>query len=253
MPVSSVQFGQTPWQYANGLRISNNVATPNTKVDIATGSILDSTGVYQLSLSSAVTINAASVGLNGIDASALAASTLYAIYLVADPVTQQATGAVVSLASNSAPTLPFGYSAYALLGYIATDASSHFLLGYWTAGNSPRRTFVYDAPQATAITAGNATSYTAVALTAFAPAVQNTPVSIAFAFTPGAASRTFNMTPGNGTGNAVTITGQVTSVVVSDNVSVFARVTSAVPEVDYKVSNSGDAVAINVAGYDFFI
>ncbi len=253
MPVSSVQYGQVPWQYANGLKISNNATTPNTKLDIAVGSILDSTGNFQIITDSVLVINAATNGLNGLDTGTFAASKVYAVYLVADPVTQQDTGAVITLASNSAPLLPFGYSAYALVGYIVSDSSVHFLLGYWTAGNSPRRTFVFDAPQATAVTAGNATSYTAVSLLAWVPPVENTPVSMAYAFTPGAASRVLNLTPGNATGNAVTITGQVTSVVISANAEVFARVTSAVPEVDYKVTNSGDAVALNVAGYDFFI
>jgi hypothetical protein len=242
-----------PWQYANGLRISNNSTTPNTKLDIASGSILDSTGVYQLINDASITINAATNGLNGLDTGTFAASKVYAVYLVADPVTQQDIGAVISLASSAVPLLPFGYSAYAKVGYIVSDASVHFLLGYWTAGNDSRRSFVFDAPQATAVTAGNATSYTAVSLLAWVPPVEDTPVSIAYAFTPGAASRVLNITPGNATGNALTVTGQVTSVVVSANASIFARVTTAVPEVDYKVTNSGDAVAINVAGYDFFL
>lgn len=252
MPVSSVQFGQVPWQYANGLQISNDGITPDEIIDISVGSILDSTGVYQISTDEVLSPDITDLGLNGLDTGTVAASKVYAVYLVADPVTQQATGAVFSL-SLTGPLMPFGYSAYALIGFVVTDSSSDILVGSWTGGNDTRRTFVYDAPIATAVTAGNATSYTAVSLAAFVPAVENTPVSIAFAFTPGAASRTFNMTPGNGVGNAVTITGQVTSVVVSDNVSVFAKVTSGVPEIDYKVANSGDAVAINVAGYDFFI
>lgn len=251
MPVTSIQFGQQPWYYANGLKLSNNVATPNTKLDVATGSIMNSTGVYQMISTSALTINAAANGLNGLDTGSLAASTLYYVYLIADPVDQNTMGAMIS--ASATPLMPFGYSAYALIGYVRTDASSHFLLGYWTAGNSGTRTFYYDAPIATAVTAGNATSYTAISLATFVPIVENTPVSVAFAFTPGAASRTLNLTPGNATGNAVTITGQVTSVVVSDNVTVLARVTSSVPEIDYKVANSGDAVAVNVAGYTFFI
>lgn len=253
MPVSSVQYGQQPWGYMNGLGIANDATTPDEIVTISVGSTLDSTGVYQLEVDSALSVNVTTSGLNGLDQGSVAANTLYAIYLIADPVTQQEIGAMFSLASNSAPLMPFGYSAYKKIGYVATDSSSDFLLGYWTAGNSGYRKFVYDAPQATAVTAGNATSYTAVALTAFVPAVENTPVSIAYAFTPGAASRTLNLTPGNATGNAVTITGQVTSVVISGNAEVFARVTSSVPEIDYKVANSGDAVALNVAGYDFIV
>lgn len=252
MPVSSVQYGQVPWNYANGLMISNNATTPNTKLDIASGSILDSSGVYQLESDASITINAAANGLNGLDTGSLAASTLYKVFMVADPVTQQPIGAMIS--ASSSPLLPYGYSVYKLIGYIATDASSHFLLGYWTAGNSAYRKFVYDAPQATAITAGADTSYTGVVLTAFVPAVANTPVSIAFDMTPSAASRIFYMQPYGATGDAVKITSQVTAVHVTGNAEVFARLNSGVPTINYKWSaGGGDAVAINVAGYDFFI
>lgn len=253
MPVSSVQYGQQPWGYMNGLLIANDATNPDEVVTVSTGSCLNSTNVYQLEVDSALSIDVTVSGLNGLDQGSVAANSLYAIYVVADPVTQLEIGGMFSLASNAVPLLPFGYSAYKLIGYVATDSSSDFLPGYWTAGNSGYRKFVYDAPQATAVTAGNATSYTAVALTALVPAVQNTPVSMAYSFTPGAAGRALNLTPGNATGNAVTITGQVTSVIVSGNATVFARVTSSVPEVDYKVSNSGDAVALNVAGYDFIV
>jgi hypothetical protein len=252
MPVSSVQYGQEPWYYANGLKITNDATTPDEIIDIATGSILDSTGVYQLSVDSVLSPSIVSSGLNGLDTGTVAASKVYAVYVVADPVTQQETGAIFSL-SLTGPLMPFGYSAYALIGFVVTDATADILLGSWTAGNDARRSFFFDAPIATAITAGNATTYTAVSLAAFVPAVEDTPVSVAYSFTPGAASRALNLTPGNGVGNAVTITGQVTSVVVSGNAQVLAKVTSAVPEIDYKVANSGDAVALSVAGFDFFI
>jgi hypothetical protein len=252
MPVSSVQYGQKPWYYANGLKITNDATTPNSVIDIATGSILDSTGVYQLSVDSVLSPSTASSGLNGLDTGTVAASKVYAVYVVADPITQQATGAMYSL-SLTGPLMPFGYSAYALIGFVVTDSSANILVGTWTAGNNSRRSFFFDAPIATAVTAGNATTYTAVNLTAFVPALQDTPVSITYSFTPGAASRTLNLTPGNGVGNAVTITGQVTSVVVSGNAQLVSKVTAAVPEIDYKVTNSGDAVALRVAGFDFFI
>jgi hypothetical protein len=252
MPVSSVQYGQQPWQYANGFKITNDGTTPDEIINIAAGSILDSTGVYQIIVDDTISIDITDSGLNGLDTGTVAASKVYAVYLVADPVTQQATGAIFSL-SLTGPLLPFGYSAYALIGFVVTDSTSDILLGSWTAGNSTRRSFYFDAPIATAVTAGNATSYTAVSLAAFVPAVQDTPVSIAYAFTPGAAGRALNLTPGNGVGNAVTITGQVTSVVISGNAGVLSKVTSGVPEIDYKVANSGDAVALNVAGFDFFI
>ncbi len=253
MPVSSVQFGQIDWHYANGLAISNNATTPDTKLDIAVGSVLDSTGVYEIALSTAVTVNTGTVGLNGIDTGVLAASKVYGVYVVADPVTQQTTGAIVSL-SMTGPLMPFGYSAFKLIGYIITDSSVHFLKGYWTAGNDSTRLFMYDAPQATPITAGAATTATAVVLTNLVPVVNNLPVWVYTDVTPAAASRVLSLTPGNATGIAVKITSQVTSVHVTSNSLVLSQLVTGVPTINYLFSaGGGDAVAISVAGYEFFI
>ena len=233
-----------------GLGISNNATTPNTQLDIAAGSCLDSTGTFQMTLPASVTINAANTGLNGLDTGSLVLSTVYAVYLVSDPVTQQATGAMIST-SLTGPLMPFGYSAYSLIGYIVTDASVHFLKGYWKAGDTAHRFFLYDAPQATAVTAGAATSYTGVALTKWVPALANGVVLINTAFTPGAASRVLDMQGGNSTGDQVIVTGQVTSVVVTTQSTMMSQLVSSVPTINYKVSNAGDAVAINVAGFYF--
>lgn len=238
--------------YANGLGISNNATTPNTKLNIATGNTLDSTGTFQISLDSAAVIDATTNGLNGLDTGSLAASKVYAVFLVADPVNLQAAGCMISL-SYTAPLLPSGYSAFALIGYVVTDASIHFLPGYWTAGNGSSRLFMYDAPQATAITAGTATSYTAIDLSTLVPTVDNLPVWVASALTPDAASRTLKLQPTGATGDAITITGQVAAVVVSSNNLVLAKLSSSLPKISYKVSNASAAAAINVAGFQFFI
>jgi hypothetical protein len=157
------------------------------------------------------------------------------------------------ISASSTPLLPYGYGAYALIGYVATGAGSTFLKGYWTDDKSTWRTFMYDAPQATAITAGNATSYTAIDLSAFVPAVASTPVFIDSALTPAAASQTLKLQPAGGTGDAVTITGQVAAVVVSSQSLVLAQLASGDPKVSYKVSNGAAAAAINVGGYQFAI
>lgn len=238
--------------YVSGLKISNNGTTPNTKLNVAVGSIMDSTGTFQLSLTTAVVIDSANTGLNGIDTGALAANKVYAVHLVADPVTNQTSGCMISL-SSTAPVLPFGYSAFALIGYITTNVSVNFLPGYWTDGNSTTRLFMYDAPQATAVTAGAATSYTAIDLVTLVPNVDNTPVWIASKLTPNAASSTLKLQPTGATGDAVTITGQVAAVIVSSNSLVLAKISSSLPKVSYVVSGGADAAAINVAGYEFFI
>lgn len=252
MPVTSVQFGQATWGYVNGLVISNNSTTPNTKLNIASGTTTDSTLIYQMVSTSSITIDATTTGLNGLDTGTLAASTVYSVYLVADPVDLNTIGAMIS--TSATPLLPFGYSIYKLLGYAVTDASSHFLLGYWSGyRESATRSFTYDAPQATSVTAGNSTTYALVNLVTLVPNVANTPVSVAFAFTPGAASRTLSLQGALSTGDAVTITGQVTSVVVSNNTQVLAQLSTAAPKISYKVSNAGDAVALKVAGYSWSV
>lgn len=244
-------YNQALFPYAYGLGLSNNATTPNTKLDVAVGSILDSSKTFQLNLDVAVTIDATTTGLNGLDTGSLAASTLYNVFLVADPQSYNVTGAIIS--ASSIPVLPYGYGAYALIGYVATGAGSTFLKGYWTDDKSTWRTFMYDAPQATTITAGNATSYTAIDLSAFVPAVASTPVFIDSALTPAAASQTLKLQPAGGTGDAVTITGQVAAVVVSSQSLVLAQLASGDPKVSYKVSNGAAAAAINVGGYQFAI
>ena len=242
--------------YANGLGISNDATTPNTLLDVATGSIMDSTQTYQIFTESPLVINAALNGLNGLDTGTFAAATVYAVYLVADPVALQATGAMISK-SLTGPLMPFGYSAYALIGYATTAAgAAHFLPGYWSAGNSSLRMFTFDAPLATAVTAGASTTYANVNLIHAVPNVANLPVSIYSVYTPAAAGNTLSLQAGNATGAQAVVTGQVATVPVVSISEVLAQpvtITSVVsPVVNYKVIAS-DAVAVDVAGYTFFI
>lgn len=234
--------------YFNGLGISNNATTPNTLLNVAAGSCLDSTGTFQLTLAAAVVINAAANGLNGLDTGTFAVSTVYKVFVVFDPVTLQAAGAMISVSAT--PLLPFGYSAYALIGYATTDASAHFLAGYWSDNDSARRTFTYDAP-IIALNAGTQTSYTGVALTAFVPPVANTPVVIYSNFTANAAADIENLQGYNSTGDAVTIVAPVagaTAHTTQQNV-VLAQLNSAAPSIKYKVS--AGSLSLYVCGYTF--
>ncbi len=250
--MANLPFGVVPFLYINGLEISNNATTPNTLLNVAAGQARDSTDVYQIVLSSPVIINAANRGLNGLDTGTFAASKIYAVHLISDPVTGLAAGAMLSL-SATAPLMPYGYSAFRLIGYAMTDSSVHFLPGYWS-GNNNLRLFMYDAPQASNITAGASTTYAAATLTNLVPAVDNLPVWFAVDLTPAAASRVMSMQPFGGTGDAIQITSQVTAVHVTANVLVLSKLDAGVPKVNYKWSaGGGDAVAINVAGFEFYI
>lgn len=250
--MSNLPFGVVPFLYINGLELSNNTTTPNTKLNVASGQCRDSTDVYQLVSDDALVIDATTTGLNGLDTSVLLASKVYAVHLVSDPVSGNATGAMISL-SSTAPLLPFGYSAFRVIGYVVTDSSVHFLKGYWS-GNNNGRLFMYDAPQATSVTAGASTSYADVALATFVPAIDNLPVWIFTDAIPSAASRVLSMQPKGATGDAIQITGQVATVHVTSNSLLLAKLSSSLPVISYKWSaGGGDAVAIKVAGYQFCI
>lgn len=248
----SKQYGQIPFQYINGLQLSNNATTPLTKLDISAGSCLDSTSTFQITTASSITINSAYVGLNGLDTGTLAASSVYAIYLVFDPVTNNTPGAMMSL-SVSSPLLPLGYSAFRLIGFATTDSSSNFLKGYWSAGNSASRSFTYDAPQATSITAGSAIAYTAVSLATLVPNVAAQQVSMNVSLVPSVAGQTLKLQPTGGVGDAVVVTGQVATVAVTANLSVLAFQSASLPKVSYVVSAAGAVAALSVAGYSFIL
>jgi hypothetical protein len=256
-----------PFLYKYGLIVSNDASSPNTVLNISAGQCRDSNNVIDMGLgsifppvnqgsavSAPLSLNAAVNGANGLDTGSLAASSMYAVYIIGDSSYNNAVASILSLASNSAPLMPLGYDSYRLIGYWATDASSHFLLGYY-AGQGSVLQFFYDAPQATAITAGAATSYTAIDLSALVPPVNNLPVLIQSNFSANAAGDTLKLQGAASTGDAVTVIGQVvagTAHLQSYN-QVLAQLVSSAPKIKYKVSSASDAVALNVAGFNVAI
>lgn len=251
MPVNSVQFGQNSWKYVNGLKLSNDATTPDEIVDIATGSILDSTGIYQIVVDTALTADNTVSGVGGLDTGTVAASKVYAVHVIADKTQANTPAALLSL-SATAPQLPTGYNIFALVGYIVTDGSSDFLLGYWTGGNTGARQFVYDAP-IICLSAGNSATYANVALTAFVPAVASTPVIIYSDWTANAAADILNYHGDGATGDQVTIIAPVaggTAHTTQQNM-VLAQLNSGAPTIEYKVS--AGTVNAYVVGYQWFL
>ena len=262
----AVPFLVQKFLYCNGAVISNDATTPNTLLDISAGIMRDQTDTYDLNIgnydqfdfgvmaNSATVINSAVNGINGLDTGAIAASTVYSVYVIADPVKGNPTGAMISLAAPSVgPLMPFGYGAYRLIGYAVTDGSKNFLKGY-NAGNGSTRIFMYDAPISVGTTATSA-SYAAIDLTKFVPLVNNTPVYLNASIT-GTAGDTLALQPGNATGDAVVIEAQVNSQAAKQQVMVLAQNTTISmvlsPTINYK--NSGtDTIAILVGGFEYFI
>ena len=236
--------------YLNVQELKLAVAS-NTTLTMDAGQARDSTNTNDIIMTAGVTLNAATNGINGLDTGVLVLSTLYAVYVVGDSTQTSTPGAVLS-ANLSAPLLPVGYDMYRLIGYARTDASVHFLLGYWS-GRSNQRTFVYDVPLATAVTAGSSGTYAAVTLATFVPAFNNVLVNIETNWTANAAADTLALQPFGAVGDTVKyiagVAGATAHTLVREYVQ--AQLDSGAPKINYKVS--AGSVAINVAGYQYTI
>lgn len=256
-----------PALYLNGFQISNDATTPNTILDIAAGQCRDSTNVYDINVgnflnanpnltaNTATKINFGVNGVNGLDTGSIAASKIYYIYAIMDVANFKTPACIASLALPSVgPLMPANYGAYRWIGCCTTDASSHILLGYWPANNSQDRWFYYDAPQATAVTAGASNTYAAVTLDAFVPSINNIVVNIQSNFNANAAADTLKMQPLNGTGDAITVIAQVAGATahIQSNSLVVAQL-SATPHIQINYKVSAGNVAINVYGYQYLL
>jgi hypothetical protein len=236
--------------YLNVQNLQLAVASTTT-LTMAAGQARDSSNVNDIVLSASVTINGATNGINGLDTGSLGASHLYSVYVVGDSSGNNDTGAVVSL-SASGPLMPVGYDMYRLIGYARTDGSSHFLAGYWS-GSSNERTFIYDVPIATALSAGTSNTYVAVTLATFVPAVANVLARMESNWTANAAGDTMALQPFNGVGDTVkyiaAVAGATAHTLVREYVQ--AQLSSGDPKINYKVS--AGSLALNVAGYQYTI
>lgn len=236
-----------PALYINGLLLSNDATTPNTKLDVAAGICRDSNNIIDMNLgnylglsgvgtaNSATVINFGINGANGLDTGTFAASTGYYIFVIGDSSDKKPVAALASL-SATAPTLPFGYDSIRLIGWCLSDGSTH-LLPYYTSGSGSTKYFQWDAPIAVTVTSsGTSATYSAMDLSVGVPATSYGKASVKWKWTNNAAADTLNFTPGGATGDFETIIGQVAGVAMEDNFVILPLTVSSVPKVSYKVS-----------------
>lgn len=237
-----------PFLYKNGLLISNNATTPNTKLDVAAGQCRDSQNMIDINLgnylsqgnpsvtaNSATTINFAVNGANGLDTGTFAASTPYYVFAIGDSSNKNQPAALASL-SSTAPTLPFGYDSLRLIGWCLSDGSVH-LLPFYAQGSGSNLYLQWDAPIAVTVTSsGTSATYSAMDLSVGMPKLSYGKASIKYKWTPAAAADALNFTPSGATGDFETLLGIVASVAQEDNFVVLPLTVSAVPKVSYKTS-----------------
>ncbi len=241
-----------PASYVNNATIAYG---SNTTLTVAPGQVRDSTNVNDLVLSASTTVNAAVNGINGLDTGSLAANKCYAVFIIADPTGVQVTGTIISL-SATAPTLPFGYGLFRRIGWILTDASSHFLKFYQLgSGASNVRTYYYDSP-VSVLSGGASATFAAVSLVNGVPAM-NAAIFLNAAYTPAVAGNAASIRP---TGSSVAanaspviLTGDVIAKAQDFSaIKTVALLATGVPSIDYVVQSS-DALSLSVAGFEDFL
>lgn len=256
-----------PWLYIYGLNISIYSTTvlaiapgaardQSNNVDIEVGfqNLLGNTLPATLfqNYQPPILINSAVNGINGLDTGTLAASTQYAIYLIADSRQYKPVGAILSLTSNVSPILPLGYDSYRLIGFIETDGSSHFVYATHKPQNMINALTYYVSP-ASVLSGGNATTFTAIDLSTPIPTttLNNVIVALLVTFTPAAAGDVVQLRPTGSTAttNLVTIVGVTAGVAQSQYVVMIAGVGASKPEIDYLVSSASDSVNISVVAW----
>lgn len=136
-----------------------NPGTPNTKIDLSADRI-SVAGFIKAAFTA--TIDATTTGANALDTGTLSASTLYYVWAIVNPSSNTFAG-LLSL-SETAPTMPIGYTQKRLLGAFATDGATLFLDGY-----QRDNIFFYSVP-ITVVSGVTVTSATAVSLVGKVPA-----------------------------------------------------------------------------------
>ena len=240
--------------YVNGLGISY-ASTTTLTVDV--GAAKDPTLSFDITVSSALTLNSAHVGANGMDvAGGLSASSCIYIYLIMDVSGKNLPAVIGSLTGPATgPVIPFNFSNVnvVFLGVWFTDGSSHFVAGIKQVGSKNTRQYFYETPLEV-LTAGSATSFTAVDLSPAVPVIADVPVSMVTTFTPATAADSFSLRP---TGSAATVcvygSGVVAAKAQVGQVNVVSRIASGVPKIDYLNSAGSGALNLKVCGFTLYI
>lgn len=248
MTFQNIPVEEIPFLYISGMNVS---VASTTVMALAPGQCRDNNDVLDIPFPIPYFINSAVVGIGGIDTGALAASTNYSIWAIADSSGKHVPGAILSLWSNVAPIMPLGYDSRRLIGFVSTDGSTHFTAAS-VLNNSTNRGF-FLSPAVSVLSGGNATSFTAIDLSTPIPTTTD-PFVIAIGtltFIPAAIGDTvqFRPTGSTATANLVTIVGIAAGVAQTNQVVLHCGVASSKPEVDYKVTSSSDSASLSISGY----
>jgi hypothetical protein len=216
-----------------------------TTLTVAAGSCSDSTNSYIIRIDSPITLNAATVGLNGIDTGSLGSSVIYNVFAISSALKGYTQGVILS--SSVTPLLPAGYDIYRRIGYAVTDIGNNFMKLY-QFGLGDKRVYRYDVANSV-LSNGAATVYETISLIQAVPPVA-TQVFFACKHRPFAAGDYGYLRPtGSSSAGSVTFSSVVQTVDHYFQIECPCRLDIYNdPSVEYKVMNN-DLLSIDVIGF----
>lgn len=231
-------FAGLPTKYWSGFQHSNNVTTPNTKIDIGAGVARDSTDAFNISTSSGTLDCGTSAAVNGLDAGSLANSTQYYSFAIAK---NDGTSGYLASTSPTAPTLPSGYTYYRRIGSFRTDSSAQIL-----AFHHVNDKWYYDTAIRDLNSSAVGTTFANKALSV--PAVQGVEAVFAMTFFHATLIITVNMMPAFLPDSAAAGFAYNISSTGGGSFSVRCQVDSSA-QVKYKSNQTSSSVVIDTAGW----
>jgi len=222
----------------------------NTTLTIGVGQCRDSLNVIDMNVAATLTINAAVNGANGLDTGSLAASTWYYAFVIGDSTAYNAPAALVSL-SATAPTLPFGYDSFRLIGAMRTDGSSHFLKFWQAASSGSMRTLFYDVNQLVNATL-TSNSLATISVAVGVPPLAATMAWFNLAYTANSAANTvsFRITGSAATTPLFSLANPVAAQPMGAQVKLLTEVSSSNASIDYILSSGSDNLSLSVQGFE---
>jgi hypothetical protein len=242
--LTQINANNLPNLYANNLQLS---WLTTTTLSLAAGQARDSTNNIDITLSTAVTLNGAVNGANGLDTGSLANATWYAIHLIGSS-TNTVQPAVMASTSATAPLMPAGYDSFRRIGWALTDGSAHFLK-FYVYGNSGLRKYFWDAV-ITELAAGASATFADVNLASSVPPTSTLAV-LNWKLVPATAGNISNLrVNGSSSVTNIQLTG---SVAAQPNTGMVTINTDTSQIIEYLVGNASDALTLYCAGFEDFI
>lgn len=126
-------------------------------------------------------IDSSQNGFNGLDTGSVEANKMYAIYAIGSSSNAEPSGFILSLNQNNLPYMPFNYDLIRRVGWVASNSDATALLDVKISGSGNVRTYEYVVLQ-NALSDGDATDFTQIALFNVVPSVSKLPISLIASF-----------------------------------------------------------------------